>query len=51
MINYDNFFDIYENVDVIPLDKNIHLSGYFQFDKHIIKNKEYIVSILNEKNI
>jgi hypothetical protein len=40
-----------ENVDIIPLDKNIHLSGYFQFDKHIIKNKEYITSILKQENI
>lgn len=37
-------------VDIIHLDKNIHLSGYFQFDKHIIKNKEYITSILNQEN-
>lgn len=49
-INDDNYFDIIENVDIIPLDKNIQLSGYFQFDKYIIENKEYITSILNQEN-
>jgi len=50
-INDDNFFDIFENVDIIPLYKNVHLSGWFQFDKHIIESKEYITSILNQENI
>ena len=51
IINDDNYFDILNNIDKIPLDKNIHLNGYFQFDKHIRDNKKYILSIMNENNM
>ena len=50
VINDDNYLDILENVDIIPPNTNVYLSGYFQFDKHIIKNKEYLTIILNQEN-
>lgn len=46
----DNYLYILDNIHIIPHDKNIYLTGYFQFDKHIRENKEYILSILNETN-
>jgi hypothetical protein len=51
IVNDDNFFNILENVDIIPFDRDIHLSGWFQFDRHIIENKEYIRSVLNQENM
>lgn len=50
IINDNNYFEILNDVSIIPLDKNIYLDGYFQFDKHIRENKKYILSILNENN-
>jgi hypothetical protein len=38
-------------LNIIPLQCNILLDGYFQFDKHFIENKDYIDSILNINNI
>ena len=50
IINDNNYFEILNDLSIIPLDKNIYLDGYFQFDKHIRENKKYILSILNENN-
>lgn len=46
----DNYLYVLDNIHVIPNDKDIYLSGYFQFDKHIRENKEYILSLVNETN-
>jgi hypothetical protein len=47
----DNYLDILNDVNKIPIQSNIYLDGYFQFDKHIRENKEYIQSIINETNV
>jgi hypothetical protein len=50
IVNDDNFLNIIENVHIIPLNSSIYLDGYFQFEKHILEDKNYILSIINEKN-
>jgi hypothetical protein len=51
IINDKNFFDILNDIYIIPINQNVYLDGYFQFDKHIRENKKYVLSILNENNI
>jgi hypothetical protein len=50
IVNDENFLNIIENVHIIPLNSSIYLDGYFQFEKHILENKIYVSSIINEKN-
>ena len=50
IVNDYNFLNIIENVNIIPLNSSIYLEGYFQFEKHILENKIYVSSIINEKN-
>jgi hypothetical protein len=50
IVDDNNFFDVIGDINSIPLNTNICLIGYFQFDKHIIENKPYLLKLLNENN-
>ena len=50
IVNDENFFDIIDNPSIIPLNNYVYLNGWFQFEKHILENKTYISSIINEIN-
>ncbi len=50
IVSDDNYFEILNNPSQIPKDKDVYLQGYFQFDKHIIENKDYVNSIFNVFN-
>jgi hypothetical protein len=49
VVTDDNFFEILKDVSPL-LNKNVYLDGYFQFDTHIIKNKDYINTVINSYN-
>lgn len=50
IINDDNYKEILENINIIPFCNNIYLDGYFISDTHIIENKEFIKTIINDNN-
>ena len=51
IITDDNYFEVLEDTSIIPKGKNIFLKGYFQFDKHIIENKEHLNLVFNVLNL
>jgi hypothetical protein len=50
IVNDDNYLDILNDIIKIPNNTNIYLDGYFQFDKHIRENKDYVNTLLNITN-
>ncbi len=49
IITDSNYFQVLNNISSI-CNENVYLDGYFQFDEHIIKNKDYINSVINSYN-
>ena len=46
----DYLYYFVDHIDEIDVSKDILLDGYYQFDRYILKYKEYIMSILNVDN-
>ena len=49
VVTDNNFFEVLENILLLK-DKDVYLDGYFQFDTHIIKYKDYLNTVVNEFN-
>lgn len=51
IVTDETYFQVLNDTSIIPKDKDIYLQGYFQFDKHIIDNKDYIKTIFHIYNL
>jgi hypothetical protein len=50
VVDDDNYLQVYNTLKKEPIIKNIHLHGHFQFDDHLLPEREYILSIFTPQN-